>query len=596
MEKKFSARPGELVVALERTIYEEEVTEPTLMEVEACVKQLKKGKAVGPDTIPVEQFKASKTATTELWHVIQSIWREEVMPEDFVLAEMLMHYKKKSKEDRSNYRALGLLNHSYKIFAMVLLIRMLPYIEPKLSDMQAGFRKSRGCRDNILILVMTINHILDTAEDEAHSRGVITYIDFTAAFDSISHSYLLTTLKQYGMPLKYCRLVKAIYDDAAACVRLQEPGGARFYSRKIPYRRGVVQGDIPSPLCFLAALDKILKDHGGLNTGIKVTENLLLSELEFADDAALPNEDTVSSSNRLTHLDENAKKEAGMVISITKTKTQHIRKCPKISDTTEEDIRRLPPEKRLKFICDKCNYTFANNHGLRVHQGRWCKKRKTKKKQNRRGTVADNIVGRMKVEEFQQTLDKVRIGAEELENVYTFQYLGAEIAGDGDPLVPVKHRCDIAWIRFGEYRKILTSAKLPVKMRLRLYTCLVISTMIYSCCTWLMTKDIKKKVNGVNSKMLALITRRTIHEEARNPTIDTVKIIMKRRWEYLGHILRMSEDRAVRRYLLELSPNNAPFIKGTLLDDTDFDSVQEMVSCAVDREQWKATWWVRNGH
>ena len=69
--------------------------------------------------------------------------------------------------------------------------------------MQAGFRKSRGCRDNILILTMTIQHLLKEAEDDAKTQGIITYIDFTAAFDSILHSYLLNALREYGVPLKY---------------------------------------------------------------------------------------------------------------------------------------------------------------------------------------------------------------------------------------------------------------------------------------------------------------------------------------------------------------------------------------------------------
>ena len=90
-------------------------------------------------------------------------------------------YKKKSKDDRKNYRALALLNHAYKVFAMILLMRIVPYIEPKLSDMQSGFRKNRGCRDNILILAMSIHHLLESAEESAKSAEIITYIDFVAA-------------------------------------------------------------------------------------------------------------------------------------------------------------------------------------------------------------------------------------------------------------------------------------------------------------------------------------------------------------------------------------------------------------------------------
>ena len=103
------------------------------------------------------------------------------------------------------------------------------------------------------MLMMLIDKLLEEAEDETRSAAVITYIDFTAAFDSISHQYLLKALHEYGVPLKYCRLVKAIYDSAKVRVRLQEPGGEKTYSRNINVRRGVIQGDIPSPVCFLVA-------------------------------------------------------------------------------------------------------------------------------------------------------------------------------------------------------------------------------------------------------------------------------------------------------------------------------------------------------
>ena len=75
------------------------------------------------------------------------------------------------------------------------------------------------------MLTLTIRKLSEEAEYESRSRGILTYIDFTAASDSILHSYLLKALVQYGVPLKYCRLVKAIYDSAEVRVRLQEPGG-----------------------------------------------------------------------------------------------------------------------------------------------------------------------------------------------------------------------------------------------------------------------------------------------------------------------------------------------------------------------------------
>ena len=254
LEKKFAARPGEPQLDLQ--LFDENIEDPpeiSLDEVRACAKRMKSNKSPGPDTIPAEQIKTSDVAISELHLLLSAIWNQEVLPEDFVLGDMLMHYKKKSKDDRANYRALGLLNHSYKIFVMVILGRILPFVTEHLSDTQAGFRKGRGCRDNIYILTQLIDKLLSDAEDETRSAAVITYIDFTAAFDSISHQYLLKALIEYGVPLKYCRLVKAIYDSAQVRVRLQETGGEKSYSRNINVRRGVIQGDIPSPVCFIVA-------------------------------------------------------------------------------------------------------------------------------------------------------------------------------------------------------------------------------------------------------------------------------------------------------------------------------------------------------
>ena len=98
------------------------------------------------------------------------------------------------------------------------------------------------------------------------------------------------------------------------------------------------------------------------------------------------------------------------------------------------------------------------------------------------------------------------MGNEALENVYGFVYLGGEIAGDGDQRVTLKHRCDIAWGRFAQYRTILTSSKLPVELRLRLYAVLIVMTMAYGSSAWLFTPDIRKSLNGVSSKMLSSIT------------------------------------------------------------------------------------------
>ena len=114
--------------------------------------------------------------------------------------------------------------------------------------------------------------------------------------------------------------------------------------------------------------------------------------------------------------------------------------------------------------------------------------------------------------------------------------------------------------------------------------------MIYGSSAWLVTEEIKRKLNGVNSRMLSLITKCTIHQEAKHPTLDIIERVLKRRWSYLGYILRMDEGRAVQPFLLNLSPEASPYVPGSLLDDTSYETVHEMKEAAAAREQWKAAW------
>ena len=79
----------------------------------------------------------------------------------------------------------------------------------------------------------------------------------------------------------------------------------------------------------------------------------------------------------------------------------------------------------------------------------------------------------------------------------------------------MKHRCNIAIGRFGEYRTVLTTTRLPQRLKLRLYGTIV-STMAYGSSTWLFVDSLKRTLNGIDSKMLAMITKQTIHEEAKH--------------------------------------------------------------------------------
>ena len=118
-------------------------------EIKNVINNLKNGKAVGKDGIPIEVYKYSPVAQALLVDLIKRIWQEESLPSDFGIAVFKMIYKRKgSPNDPSKYRCIGLLNSAYKVFSCVMLRRLVKETEGYLSRLQGpamGLREWNRC-------------------------------------------------------------------------------------------------------------------------------------------------------------------------------------------------------------------------------------------------------------------------------------------------------------------------------------------------------------------------------------------------------------------------------------------------------------------
>ena len=133
-----------------------------------------------------------------------------------------MLYKHKgSKNDPSKYRCIGLLNHCYKILSQCLLQRLSAETDGYLADWQAGFRKLRGCRDNVMLLRTLIEDVLEQGD-----QVVATFVDYSAAFDSVSHKFLDIALADTGASAKSRAIFRSIYSVASATARDRRRTGA----------------------------------------------------------------------------------------------------------------------------------------------------------------------------------------------------------------------------------------------------------------------------------------------------------------------------------------------------------------------------------
>ena len=81
--------------------------------------------------------------------ICQQIWKTQQWPKDWKRSVFIPIPKKGNPKECSNYRTIALISHTSKVMLKILQARLQQYVNQELSDVQAGFRKDRGSRDQI---------------------------------------------------------------------------------------------------------------------------------------------------------------------------------------------------------------------------------------------------------------------------------------------------------------------------------------------------------------------------------------------------------------------------------------------------------------
>ena len=122
--------------------------EPDILECE--VKWALGNMESGSDGIPVELFQMLKDdAVTVLHPICQQVWKTHQWPQDWIRSVFFPIPKKGNAKECSNYRTSALISHASKVMLKILQARLQQYVNHELPDVQAGFRKGRGTRDQI---------------------------------------------------------------------------------------------------------------------------------------------------------------------------------------------------------------------------------------------------------------------------------------------------------------------------------------------------------------------------------------------------------------------------------------------------------------
>ena len=124
--------------------------EPDILECEVtwALGSITKNKASGGGGIPAELFQILRDDTVKvLPSVCQLIWKTQQWPQDWKRSIFIAIPKKSNAKECSNYCAIVLISHDSKIMFKTLQARLQHYVNQELPDVQAGFRKGRGTRD-----------------------------------------------------------------------------------------------------------------------------------------------------------------------------------------------------------------------------------------------------------------------------------------------------------------------------------------------------------------------------------------------------------------------------------------------------------------
>ena len=256
----------------------------TRKELVECMKTIANGKKAGLDNIPVEAWKTEALIEPLLDVCNKTLHGDKA--DIWVKSGLVPLPKKGNLGYADQYRGISLSVIAAKMYNKMLLFRIRPHIEPILRNNQNGFRPKRSTVGQIL----TLRRLMEGIKSKNLS-AVLTFVDFSKAFDSIHRGKLMQILQAYGIPDSIVSAINILYEDTMAQV-LSPDGDTEFFK----ILAGVLQGDTLAPFLFIVALDYAMRIATSIPTETGFTlapcrskrhQAIIITDSDFADDIAL---------------------------------------------------------------------------------------------------------------------------------------------------------------------------------------------------------------------------------------------------------------------------------------------------------------------
>ena len=170
--------------------------EPDILECEVkwAFESITTNKASGGDGMPVELFQILKDDAVKVLHSIcQHIWKTQQWPQDWKMSVFIPIPKKVNAKECSNSCTIAVISQASKVMLKILQASLQQYMNHELPDVQAGFRKGRGIRDQIANILWVIEKTI-----KFQKNIYFCFIDYAKAFDCVDYNHLWKILYPYN--------------------------------------------------------------------------------------------------------------------------------------------------------------------------------------------------------------------------------------------------------------------------------------------------------------------------------------------------------------------------------------------------------------